>query len=221
MYASGTTSGDRILKSPGATLIKVALALSFAMLVTPGADARSADNTCPNGQKHVDSEKAQVSTEQKANGHRWLKAKILIKANPHVVWETVHEERRKDPDLAYSKVLSEGKNHATLEQKFALIPVIGTATCVMKNQEVPFERIDYEMVSSDRFKAMEGSWVLTPGADPNSTYLELSTYCDIGIPVPRPMIEGVTAKKLQRRLGHVKEMAESTQVRLANSNKLN
>jgi hypothetical protein len=214
------SAGDRALKSSGVKLLQAALAVGFMLFVSPGANARPA-NDCPSGNKHAESEKVVVSSEQKPNGHRWVKAKILIKACPHVVWETVHEERKKDPDLAYSKVLTEGKNHATLEQKFALIPLIGTATCVMSNREVPLERIDYEMISSDRFKAMEGSWVLSPGTDPNSTYLELSTYCDIGVPIPRPMIEGVTTKKLQRRLGHVKEMAESTQIRLANSNKVN
>jgi hypothetical protein len=205
------------LKTPGVNLTKVALALSFVFLVSPGANARPLDGTKPHheGQRQLDQGKAVVSTEQKPNGHRWVKAKILIKACPHVVWDTVHEERKKDPDMAYSKILSEGKNQATLEQKFALIPVIGTATCVMRNIEVPYERIDYDMISSDRFKAMEGSWVLTPAHDPNHTYLELSTYCDVGLPVPRPMIEGVTAKKLQRRLGNVKTMAENTQLRLA------
>jgi hypothetical protein len=212
-----TTSGDRKLKSPGVTITKVALALSFLSMASPIAFANAVDG---GEHKKLDDGKAVVSTEQKANGHRWIKAKILIKACPHVVWDTVHEERRRDPDLAYSKILTEGKNQATLEQKFALIPVIGTATCVMRNQEVPYERIDYNMISSDRFKAMEGSWVISPGIDPSTTYLELATYCDIGLPLPRPMIENVTAKKLQRRLGHVKEMAEKTQVKLAITTKV-
>jgi hypothetical protein len=158
---------------------------------------------------------AVLSTEH-ANGHKRVKAKILIHASPHVVWETVHEERKKDPDLAYSKVISQdAENQVTLEQKFAVIPVIGTATCVMKHVEKPFERIDYTMVSSDRFKAFEGSWVLTPGSDPNETILELSTYCDMGLPIPRGMVDGVTGKKLQRRLSNVRNMAEATQTRLA------
>jgi hypothetical protein len=85
----------------------------------------------------------------------------------------------------------------------------------MKNVEVPLERIDYNMVTSDRFKALEGSWVLSPGKEPNETYLELSSYVDMGLPIPRGMVEGVTGKKLQRRLSNVKAMAEATQTRLA------
>jgi hypothetical protein len=202
------------LKKPGVILRRVALALSLAYLLSPCLPA-FADGNKSNCQKKTQTE-ATVSTEQKANGHKWVKAKILINASPHVVWETVHEERKKDPDLAYSKILSQDSDtQATLEQKFCLIPVIGTATCVMKNVEVPLERIDYNMVTSDRFKALEGSWVLSPGKEPNETYLELSSYVDMGLPIPRGMVEGVTGKKLQRRLSNVKAMAEATQTRLA------
>jgi hypothetical protein len=180
--------------------------------------------TCPEDQaladqKMLEGGQSVVSTQMQANGHKWVKAKILIKAPPHVVWETVHEERKHDPELSYSKMLSHDHDEATLEQKFCVIPVIGTAVCMMKNVEVPDQRIDYSMLSSDRFKAFEGSWVLTPGADANSTYLELSSYSDIGLPVPRPLIEGVTAKKLQRRLSNVKNMAEAMQTRLAHATK--
>lgn len=161
-------------------------------------------------------QEAVISTAQRPDGHKWVKAKILINASPHVVWETIHEERKKDPDLAYSKILSQdSETQATLEQKFCLIPVIGTSTCVMRNVEVPLERIDYNMIRSDRFKALEGSWVLSPGTQPNETALELSSFVDMGLPIPRGMIEGITAKKLQRRLANVKTMAEAEQTRLA------
>src|SRR5579883_1945993 len=70
-------------------------------------------------------EKGQVviGTQNKANGRRWVTAKIRISAQPNVVWEAVHEERKTDPDLAYSKVVEENKNEQTLEQKFQLLPV--------------------------------------------------------------------------------------------------
>ena len=204
------------MKSTGKFLTKAALALSLAaIVVTPSAFAWGGGKNEDQQSKPSKDSSAVVSSEQHPNGHNWMKSKILINASPHVVWETVHEERKHDPDLAYSKILSQDNNHATLEQKFALIPVIGTAVCVMNNTEVPFERIDYNMVSSDHFKAMEGSWVLTPGRDANSTYLELSSYCDLGLPIPRGMIDSVTTKKLQKRLANVKTMAEATQGRLA------
>lgn len=202
------------MKTPAALLRRVALALSLAYLSLPGLPACAAGdkNDCQSGAR----EEAVVSTEQRPNGHKWVKAKILINASPHVVWETIHEERKKDPDLAYSKIISQDSDtQATLEQKFCLIPVIGTSTCVMRNIEVPLERIDYNMIRSDRFKAFEGSWVLSPGTQPNETLLELSSYTDMGLPIPRGMVEGITSKKLQRRLANVKAMAEAEQTRLA------
>ena len=205
---------ENLLKTTGTFFKKAVLALSLAVYMTPSALAWGGDSK-KNEQAVSQDPSATVSAEKQLNGHNWMKARVLIKASPHVVWETVHEERKHDPDLAYSKILSQEKNQATLEQKFALIPVIGTAVCVMHNAEVPFERIDYNMISSDRFKAMEGSWVLTPGREANSTYLELSSYCDLGLPIPRSMIDGVTTKKLQKRLANVKTMAEATQGRLA------
>jgi hypothetical protein len=191
------------LKNTGAFLAGVALAASLSCSLPALAE------DCAE-------KKVVISTEQKANGHKWVKAKILINASPHVVWATIHEERQKDPDLAYSKLLSrESETHSTLEQKFSLIPVIGQSTCVMRNIEVPLQRIDYNMISSDRFKAFEGSWVLSPGKAPNETYLELSSYTDMGVPIPRSFIESITAKKLQKRLANVKLLAESEQTKIA------
>jgi len=161
-----------------------------------------------------------VTNEKKASGRRWVKARILINARPDVVWHAVHEERKSDPDLAYSKVISQDQNRVTLEQKFAFLPVIGTATCLMVDEEVPNERIDYKLLKSDHFKAMEGSWVLTPHLDGNHTLLELSTYLEFGIPVPRALMDTVTAQKLQRRLTHVKQMSEKIPGQLAQSEKL-
>lgn len=177
--------------------------LSKAKKEGPGAATQQAQAEAP-AQRNLNSGKPRV------------KATITIKAPPEVVWEAVHEQRKSDPELAYSKVLKQGVNESTLEQKFTVIPMIGSAVCVMNTQEVPNRRIDYQMVKSDRFKAMEGSWVLTPSLDGKSTTLELSSHVDLGLPVPRGMMNGVTQKKLERRLAHVRELAEKA--RLAQRN---
>jgi hypothetical protein len=112
-----------------------------------------------------------------------------------------------------------GEHEYVLEQKMVLIPVFGSAVCEMQNKEVPLERIDYKLIKSDRFKHMQGSWVLTPSSDGRTTTLELSTSLDLGMPVPKSVINGFTAKKLQRRLKHVKESAETLNIKLAESKK--
>lgn len=139
----------------------------------------------------------------------WVSAAVVIKAPPAEVWRSIHEERAKDPDLAYSKVLEQiSPTEYKLEQKFNFIPVIGSSVCVMHQKEVTNERIDYSLLQSDRFKAMEGSWVLTPTTDGKETRLELSSHLDMGIPVPRMFMNGVSTKKIQKRLDNVKHMAE-------------
>ncbi len=179
------------------TTITISATIALASLVAPS------DFSSPALAKEKN--KVQVSTEDRT-GKTWFKAQVMVDAPPDLVWQSVHEERRHDPDLAYSKVLEQKDNECRLEQKFVLIPVIGASVCEMKNWEVPGQRIDYKLIKSDRFKAMEGSWVLTPVKD--GTLLELNTHLDLGLPVPKPLMNSVTSKKLERRLGNVRKMAE-------------
>jgi hypothetical protein len=201
--------------SSGFRTARFALVLALLSALSPNMSIASTDGKLPVNKHAAQPCEAVIGSEDHANGHRWVTAKILINASPHVVWQTVHEERRRDPDLAYSKVLNCKDNDSTLEQKFTFLPVIGTAVCVMHDIEIPNQRIDYTMVSSDHFKAMEGCWELTPAQDGSSTYLSLATYCDMGFPVPRSFLDGITARKLQRRLSNVKAMAEAEQLRVA------
>jgi len=156
-----------------------------------------------------------IKYETKGNNREFITARTLIEAPPRIVWDAVHEERQKDPDIEYSKVLETSENKCRLEQKFKLIPVFGTAVCEMHNWEVPLERIDYKLIKSDRFKSMEGSWVLTSKEDGRFTMLELSTHLDLGIPVPGGLMKSVTSKKLTKRLSNVKKVAEQTQKQMA------
>lgn len=162
------------------------------------------------GRGHAGQTEPCAPSTEPHEAHARVQAKVLIKAPPEVVWESIHKERSKDPDLAYSKVLEQVNEHeCKLEQKFQLIPVIGTSVCVMENKEVPLQRIDYRLLKSDRFKAMEGSWVLTPAEGGKATMLELSSHLDLGLPVPKAMMNSISTKKIEKRLTHVKEMAES------------
>lgn len=165
----------------------------------------------------VKTESTQVSYIKDQDKKNWVQAKVIIDAPPNIVWDTVHDERKNDPDLAYSKILAQKDNHSVLEQKFQLLPVLGTSVCKMSNDEVPGKRIDYKLLHSDRFKAMEGSWVLNPIENGKKTELVLSTHIDLGFPAPESMMNNVTGKKLQRRLGNVKTMAERVQSQVAAS----
>lgn len=161
-----------------------------------------------NGQEQEQPKKAYKTKAVPKDRLESVTAKINIACPASIVWQVVHEERKHDPDLAYSKVISERNNELLLEQKFCLLPVIGTSVCQMKQKETPGARIDYKLIKSDRFKVMEGSWVLIPSEDKQSTTLELTTTLDLGMPVPRGFINHIAYRKLEHRLRHIKEMAE-------------
>ncbi|MCA9802406.1 MAG: hypothetical protein KC777_10485 [Cyanobacteria bacterium HKST-UBA02] len=167
--------------------------------------------------KEAKKENVEIITEKRDGDKTFITGRTLINAPAEIVWQTVHEERQKDPDIEYSKILESHENHCRLEQKFKLIPVIGTAVCQMHNSEVPLKRIDYKLISSDRFKSMEGSWVLSPGASESCTVLELTTHLDLGFPVPQGVMTSVTSGKLKKRLGNVKKMAERMQKQVAST----
>lgn len=137
---------------------------------------------------------------------------ISINAPANVVWDAVHSERQNDPDLEYSKVLEQHGNQALIEQKFNALPVIGAAVCQLIQREVPNVRIDYKLVKSDKFKALNGSWVLTASPDGRTTTLELSSHLDTGMAYSQGVIDMLTKKKIDKRLENVKRAAEAVAV---------
>ena len=202
------SNGARIL---GATAGKLSKELTISATIALALFLSTATSVEAKSSHGAEAAKAAQTVKVKSfkrDNKTFVTGRTVIKAPVEIVWTTVHEERKNDPDLEYSKVLEQGKNECRLEQKFVLIPVFGTAVCEMHNSEVPLKRIDYKLIHSDRFKSMEGSWVLTPTEDGRATILELSTHLDLGLPVPRAFMTSVTSKKLSKRLGNVKAAAE-------------
>jgi hypothetical protein len=158
-----------------------------------------------------------VPSQAANSGKSAAEAAAIINATPQVVWNALHEERNHDPDLGYSKVLSTTGNEHLLEQQFTGIPLLGKVIAVTKQREEPFSRIDYSLVRSDKFKSLEGSWVLTPLNNGKATKLELSSFLDVGVPFSSGFIKNATEKKLNRRIENVKRLAEREQARMAAS----
>lgn len=139
---------------------------------------------------------------------------IEIDAPPSVVWEAVADQRKTDPDIEYSKVLSRTGNVVVVEQKFGKLPMLGSAVVTFRSDEVPHKRIDYKMLKSDKFKHMSGSWILTP-IDKDTTKLELTNFVDAGVPMSQFIVNQVTKGKVKARLSNVKLIAESAQRKIA------
>ncbi|HEY9680943.1 MAG TPA: SRPBCC family protein [Oculatellaceae cyanobacterium] len=207
-------------KRKGIGLINIVAVAAF-VLAAPQVQAKSLESelgpeTCKELQREVATGIAPTDLKKSSGkGATWCTARTKIKAPPEVVWRAVHEERQNDPDIAYSKVIEQTENQLKLEQKFCFIPFLGTSTCVTDQVEVPNQRIDYKLVKSDHFKAMEGSWVLNSADNGKSTELVFSSHLDLGLPVPKMLMDGVTSKKMEKRLAHIKQIAEKNHAAIA------
>ena len=150
----------------------------------------------------------------------FVSSKILIYAPVEVVWKMVHEERETAPNLVYSKLHKEDVNLLVLEQKWTIVPFVAATTCVISEKETPYSRIDYKVLKSNQFKAMEGSWIFTPvksGAASElapATELELTTHLELRRLAPMKLVNALAKKKIAQRLAHIKELAEKPHAHL-------
>jgi len=145
------------------------------------------------------------------NGVTQATSSILIEATPKFVWNAVHVERERDPDIAYSKVLENSGNTKLLEQKFVNVPIFGSVTAVTRQIEEPERKIEYSLVRSDKFKTLSGSWDLSPLSDGKRTMLTLRSTLNVGFPFSSHLMKGTAKKKLERRLERIKRLAENEQ----------
>lgn len=136
----------------------------------------------------------------------------LIDAPVKDVWEAMKIIRKNDP--AHRRVISSGGGDYVVEEKFENIPVLGEATCTYKEHEIPMQRLEYSMVKSDKLKAFEGEWELTPCGDGKQTTVKLSSRTDAGIRIPFAdrITRSRTAKSIAQRLEEVREIAARTKL---------
>jgi hypothetical protein len=135
----------------------------------------------------------------------------VLNAPVRVVWDALRKERMNDPQ--HRQILSSGGGDYVVKENFEHLPVVGQATCIYKEHEVPMSKLQYQMVTSDKLKAFEGVWVLTPRAG-NQTVLQLSSRIETGISMPfsRQITRDATMKSIDRRLSDIKELVASQQL---------
>ncbi len=138
-------------------------------------------------------------------------ASIMIDAAPKFVWNAIHVEREHDPDIGYSKVIENTGNIKLLEQKFVNVPIFGSVIAITRQVEEPDHRIAYSLVRSDKFKALSGSWDLSPLSDGKRTMLTLRSNLNIGIPFSSHVMKATAQKKIEGRLQGIKQLAETEQ----------
>lgn len=165
--------------------------------------------------EQMQTQKLASATKQCHKAHH-AKSSLLIKAPPEVVWSAILDVPESD-DMAYSKQLERKGNVAIIEEKYVKLPIIGDAIAVIKQTEDPYKRIDYELVRSDKFKALEGTWVLTPMDNGKHTLVELSSYTDAGVPIPRFIIDITTKQRVKGRLQEVQTFIQKSQHRVSSA----
>jgi hypothetical protein len=144
------------------------------------------------------------AAEEDVAAEKGVTAKISIKAPLAKVWEVCGDSKNFD-----SKIQSSTADGAIVEQRFGHIPILGETTATVKATTVPMQRLEYRMIRSDRLKALSGTWILTP-INANSTNLQISSYVDPGLPVPRFLINRFVLGKVRSRLQKIKRLAESS-----------
>ncbi len=181
------------------------LALASSMVLMAGFSSLTASA--------LESQKIAAASKHCHKAHH-ARASLLIKAPPEQVWDLILNVDDSE-DTAYSKTLERKGNVSIIEEKYIKLPIIGEAVAVIKQFEDPYKRIDFELVRSDKFKAMEGSWILTPAENGKSTLVELTSYTDTGIPVPRFIVDITTKQRVKGRLHELQAAVEKARHRTA------
>lgn len=149
------------------------------------------------------------ASDNKSAGKAQAQYSLVVEAPARLVWNAIYVERQEDPEIEYSKVLEESGNVKVLEQKFINIPLLGSVIAVSRQVEEKDKRIDYTLVRSDKFKALNGSWELEPSQDGKKTVLSLQSNLDIGIPFSNAFVKATAQRKMEKRLARIKVIAET------------
>lgn len=135
--------------------------------------------------------------------------RITIKATPQTVFQAIRQHR--NDEEPHRRLQSFDGKTAIIHEDLEGVPIFGKVHCVWQEEELPFSRIDYRLVSSSKFKESYGSWILTPTHNGDETVLELKTYIDPGLNVPfaHELTKISTSRDSKSRLERVKTIAEA------------
>ncbi len=149
---------------------------------------------------------ASLAADKKKRG---VTASLVVNAPPPAIWNAILGLRNKPGSNVQQ--LERDDKHSILQENFYNLPLVGTATCTYREDYDVNHRLDYHLLKSDKFKAYEGSWVITPTSDASSNNVTLSTYVDTGLRLPfaRQLTDASSKNAIQKRLQDVKKTAES------------
>jgi hypothetical protein len=155
---------------------------------------------------------ALLSSPALAKCQKLLTERIQIDAKPQAVFETIRKYRT--CDLHHRKLVSYDGKKALVDESFEDVPVYGKVHCLWEEKEVPYQRIDYTLVNSDKFAAGAGSYVILPDKENGTVTLELDSSLESGlhIPLANEISQCAARKDMKVRLLLIKKMAEETKL---------
>ncbi len=141
--------------------------------------------------------------------HHGAESSVVIEGSPQAVFEAIQESRIKEPHRR--KLVSHHENVALIEEHFSELPLIGSACCTYKEVETPYKRIDFSMVTSEKLKSFEGSWILTPIGNGERTEVTLNTFSEpkTFLPFANQVACSSILKDIRRRLENLKSWVET------------
>ena len=135
---------------------------------------------------------------------------VILDAPPSQVWDAIKAARASDP--SHRRVVSYSGTDYVIEETFNKIPMLGSVNCKYVEHELSDKKLQYKMISSDKFVAFNGEWELCPVASGKQTALRLSSFVDTGIKLPfaDKITRDSTKRSINVRLSEVKdELARS------------
>lgn len=147
-----------------------------------------------------------------ARGQKTLSESIEIDASPQTVFETIRKYRT--CDLHHRQLVSFDGKKALIKEDLDDVPIYGKVHCLWQESEVPYQRIDYTLVNSDKFTSGGGSYIVQAGKVNGTSTLELDSALVSGLHVPlaNEITECAERKDMKVRLQLLKQMAESTKL---------
>ncbi|HEY9786638.1 MAG TPA: hypothetical protein V6D17_14650 [Candidatus Obscuribacterales bacterium] len=155
--------------------------------------------------------------KEKDKDFKGVSSGLLVHATPQIIYDSIKELRKRTPDTV--KEVSKSEGECILEEHFDNLPFVGKATCIYVEKYVPGKLIEYKMLHSDKFKAFEGKWEITPTADETESHVQLSSFVMLDLPIPflKQITNSQTMKGVKERLEAVKKMAEQHQQTLGSA----
>ena len=157
----------------------------------------------------LSSNNSNIAALASPKGHHGVESSVVIDATPKAVFEAIQHSRVQEPHRR--KVVSHHDGVAVMDEHFSELPVIGNAHCTYKEVETPYKRIDFALLSSEKLKAFEGSWILTPLGNGERTEVKLNTYSEpkVWLPFAKEVAGSSILKDIRRRLDTLKALVES------------